>query len=169
VHERPVTYDWWVLPVEGGKADRLETNESFEQVRVPFSEIQGGLKQPHAWLQDGNWIVFSGAVGDGATNLWRVRISPEDARVLGEPQRLTAGTGESDPSVSRDGRIAFVTSTTDRDIWSLPIDANRAEVQGELERVVLGLSDDCFYVDIGRWSKVGLHIRSLRQFRHLAA
>jgi Tol biopolymer transport system component len=142
VHGRPVTYDWWVLPVEGGKADRLETNESFEQVRVPFSEIQGGLKQPHAWLQDGNWIVFSGAVGDGATNLWRVRISPEDARVLGEPQRLTAGTGESDPSVSRDGRIAFVTSTTDRDIWSLPIDANRAEVQGELERVVLGLSDD---------------------------
>ena len=59
VHGRPVIYDWWVLPVEGGKADRLETNESFEQVRVPFSEIQGGLKQPHAWLQDGNWIVFS--------------------------------------------------------------------------------------------------------------
>ena len=89
------------------------------------------------------WL-FSGAVGDGATNLWRVRISPEDARVLGEPQRLTAGTGESDPSVSRDGRIAFVNSTTERDIWSLPIDANRAEVQGELERVVSGLSDDAF-------------------------
>ena len=89
-------------------------------------------------------MVFGGAIGGAAANLWQVRISPSDARLVGEPQRLTSGTGEEDPSASQDGRIAFVNPDRDWDIWSLPLDANRAEVRGEPERVVSALSDELY-------------------------
>ena len=35
--------------------------------------------------------------GGGASNLWRVQISADGRRLIGEPQRLTSGTGERDP------------------------------------------------------------------------
>ena len=53
-----------------------------------------------------------------------------------------AGTGEEWPSASQDGRIAFVSSTVDWDIWSLLLNPNLAEVRGELERVVSGVSTE---------------------------
>ena len=63
---------------------------------------------------------------------------------MGEPQWLTSGVGERSPAASQDGRFAFVSSTFDWDIWSLPLEANRAEVRGEPERVVSGLSNDVY-------------------------
>jgi Tol biopolymer transport system component len=95
-------------------------------------------------MADGNRVVFVGAIGGAAANLWQARISPSDGRLVGEPQRLTSGTGEEDPSASQDGRIAFVNPVRDWDIWSLPLDANRAEVRGEPERVVSGLSSELY-------------------------
>ncbi len=74
--------------------------------------------------------------------------------LIGEPQRLTSGTGEQSPSATQDGRIAFVDAIQDWDIWKLPIDASQAEVRGDPERVVSGLSFDAF-------PSISIHAQSL--------
>ncbi len=134
--------DWWVVPVEGGKAIKLGATELLEDFgldaqnllfrRLPIS--------PQDWLADGNRLVFSAGLRRGPANLWQVRISPGDWRLVGQPERLTAGTGETDPSTAVDGRIAFSSPAQDWDIWSLPIDADRAKVLGRPERFISGLS-----------------------------
>ena len=134
--------DWWLVPVGGGDAVNLGLRELFEQTGLQLTERRSSPR-PVTWLEQENWVIFRAAMRDGGTrNVWRIRISSDDARVLGEPQRLTAGTGEAQPSAAQDGRIAFVSSTVDWDIWSLPLDPDRAEVRGEPERVVSGLSTE---------------------------
>ena len=142
---KQIDLDWWLVPVAGGEPVRLGARELFEKHGiVPTGTARTSFPAPRAWLADGNRVVFGGAIVGAAANLWQVRISPSDARLVGEPQRLTSGTGEEDPSASQDGLIAFVNPARDWDIWSLPLDANRAEVRGELERVVSGLSDEVY-------------------------
>ncbi len=135
--------DWWLVPAAGGEPVRLGARELFEKHGIARTGTAGkSFPAPRTWIADGNRVVFGGAIVGAAANLWQVRISPSDGRLFGEPQRLTSGTGEEDPSASQDGRIAFVNPARDWDIWSLPLDANRAEVRGEPERVVSGLSDE---------------------------
>ena len=133
--------DWWILPAEGGDAVSLGFRELSEAKGLQL----GGRGRPTSWLEEGNWLIFSARMREGGTrHLWRIQVSPGDGRLLSEPQRLTAGTGEGQPSASQDGRIAFVSSTVDWDIWSLPLNADLAEVSGQPERIVSGLSTDWF-------------------------
>ena len=68
---------------------------------------------------------------------------PESWRVSGAPQRATFGTtDEAAASVTSDGRMVFISRTMGADIWSLPIDANRAKVEGPLKRVTQDAADD---------------------------
>ncbi len=147
---KQINLDWWLVPAAGGEPVRLGARELFERHGI----VRGGtavgdtnwrdFPAPRAWLADGNRVVFGGSIAGAAANLWQVRISPSGARLVGGPQRLTSGTGEEDPSVSQGGRIAFVNAARDWDIWSLPLDADRAEVRGEPERVVSGLSNELY-------------------------
>ena len=89
-------------------------------------------------------MIFDARTRGGTQNLWRIQISPEQGTLLGEPQKLTAGIGEEASSAAQDGRIAFMSVSENWDIWSLPLDANRAEVTGEPERIVSGLSTDWY-------------------------
>ena len=142
---KQIDLDWWLVPAAGGEPVRLGARELFERHGIVRAGTAGSsFPTPRAWLADGNQVVFGGAIVGAAANLWQVRISPSDARLVGEPQRLTSGTGEEDPSASQGGRIAFVNPARDWDIWSLPLDANRAEVRGEPKRVVSGLSDEVY-------------------------
>ena len=133
--------DWWTVPVEGGAAVPLGARDLFLQRDIQ-QMFQQRFISPHQWVADGNYVLFHAASGGGASNLWRVQISADGRRLIGEPQRLTSGTGEQDPSATQDGRIAFVNAIQDWDIWKLPIDANAAGVRGEPERVISGLSRD---------------------------
>ena len=133
--------DWWTVPVEGGEAVPLGARDLFLQRDIQ-QMFQQRFISPHQWVADGNYVLFHAASGGGASNLWRVQISADGRRLIGEPQRLTSGTGEQDPSATQDGRIAFVNAIQDWDIWKLPIDANAAGVRGEPERVISGLSRD---------------------------
>ena len=143
---KQIDLDWWLVPAAGDEPVRLGARELFERHGIVGARTAGrsSFPTPRAWLADGNRVVFGGAIVGAAANLWQVRISPSDARLVGEPQRLTSGTGEEDPSASQGGRIAFVNPARDWDIWSLPLDADRAEVRGEPERVVSGLSDELY-------------------------
>ena len=130
---RFVEFDWWVVPVQGGRAIRLDAAQVLENAGL-------ALGAPFAWLADGNRIPFTGSLRGGATNLWQVRISPDDWRLASEPRRLTSGTGEDAPSAASDGLIAFTSSSLNWDIWRLRVDMNRAEAIGTPERVITGLS-----------------------------
>ena len=141
-HEVTVTFDWWVVSVEGGEAVSLGMRELLENAGIRLARNPRERPRPMAWLADGNRVLFSAAIVDGGENVWQVRLRPSNWSIAGGIQRLTSGVGEQDPSASQDGRFAFVSATLDWDIWSLPLDANRAEVLGEPESVVSGLSND---------------------------
>jgi tricorn protease-like protein len=105
---------WYVVPATRGKTVRTRQAKRL---------IIGG--QPFAWCSD-NDIVFS-----RGANVWRVALAPGSFELRGEPHRLTAGTGEYWPSVTTDGRFAFGDVTTSEHLWSLALDADGAEVQGD--------------------------------------
>ena len=135
--------DWWTVPSEGGEAVALGARELFLQSGIVSDRWLTWI-QPQQWMADGNYVLFSADSRGGASNLWQVQLSADGRSLIGEPQRLTSGTGEQSPSATQDGRIAFVDAIQDWDIWKLPIDANAVEVRGEPERVISGLSRDNF-------------------------
>ena len=140
---RAVELDWWLVPAEGGDAIALGIGEPLE----PLGVQRGGrdtFPRPSVWLANGSWVVFDAQTTGGTRNLWRVRISASEQRLVGAPRKLTAGIGEEAATVSRDGRIAFMHASENFDIWRLPLDANRAVVTGEPERIVSGLGTDDF-------------------------
>jgi Tol biopolymer transport system component len=65
-----------------------------------------------------------------------------EGRAKTQPQRLTSGTDEAEPSASLDGRIAFTSRRSDFDIWSVPIDPNQGKPRGPLERLIGGATQD---------------------------
>ncbi len=150
------TMDWRIAPVGGGEAVPLGARDLFSRNAVQPNQHKRRWTwfEPQQWMADENYVLFSASSSGGTSNLWRVQLSADGRRLVGEPQRLTSGTGERDPSATRDGRIAFVDAIRDWDIWKLPIDANTAEVLGEPERVVSGLSYDAF-------PSISIHAQSL--------
>jgi Tol biopolymer transport system component len=102
----------WLIPARGGAGRPLTTDEA-------------AYLDP-AWSPGGRWIYAASFKDQGTTALWRVSISDRSA------QRLTMGTGpERHPSLaSRGGRVAYSTSTSNRDVevldratgerWRLP-------------------------------------------------
>ena len=140
---RALELNWWLVPVEGGDAVALGVREIFAAAGLQLGGFFS-FPDPDTWSAEGNWVVFDARTQGGTRNLWRIRVSPTEKRLLGQPQKLTAGIGEESASASRDGRLAFMNVRQNSDIWSLPIDANRAEVTGEPERIVSGLSRERF-------------------------
>ena len=136
--------DWWLVAAEDGEAVPLAFREPFEAAGLVRASGWGSYPVPRTWLREGNWLIFDARTRGGTRNLWRIRISPEQGTLLGKPQKLTAGIGEEGASAAQDGRIAFMNIGDNWDIWSLLLDANRAEVTGEPERIVSGLSTDWY-------------------------
>ena len=131
--------DWYVAAIPGGLPVATEARGVL--LREGFQAFQG-LPFPEAWVRTGNRILFHGIIGD-SSNLWQVALSLEKRRVSGTPQRATFGTtDEAAASVTSDGRMVFISRTMGADIWSLPIDANRARLQGPLKRVTQDAADD---------------------------
>ena len=135
--------DWWVVPVEGGEATELGISSLFEDMAIRLQGTPRMRPRPSVWLADEDRVLFSAAIGDGGENIWQVRLAPGTFEV-GDLQRLTSGVGETMPSAAANGLLAFVSSTRDQDLWTLPLDANRAEVLGEPERVLETSSDELF-------------------------
>jgi serine/threonine protein kinase len=130
--------DWYVISVKGG--DPIRTAARSAMLREGFEAFHG-LPTPDAWVGNGNRLIFHGHVGD-SWNTWQALISPDSWRV-DSPQRVTFGTtDEAAAATTSNGRMVFMSRTSGADIWSLPIDANRARVRGERTRVTQDLADD---------------------------
>lgn len=109
-------------------------------------DLLTSLPVPGVWTE--GHIVFAASRGD-SRNVWQIAIDPHTFQVIGEAQRLTSGTGiEGDPSVVYMGpdshklRLVFSSLTENGDIWSVPMDTNRAKVLGALQRLTSDVASD---------------------------
>jgi Tol biopolymer transport system component/tRNA A-37 threonylcarbamoyl transferase component Bud32 len=128
--------DWWIAPAAGGTAYKTGALETFRRAGMASPP---GEKQihPDTWTADGG-VVFSAILG-GTTNIWQIAMSPKSRQVTGAPQRLTLGTNLEVQarlaSIPEGSRMVFASLTRSVDLWTLPVDANRAKVTGELRRL----------------------------------
>ena len=106
--------DLHVMPVAGGEVKRL----TFDQTLIGIGSGSGVGSL--AWTADGREIVFSSSRGGSLSHLWRVALSG------GEPVRIEGvGPLAFSPAVSpRGGRLAYVQSFNDLNIWRVPLDEN---------------------------------------------
>jgi Tol biopolymer transport system component len=70
-----------------------------------------------AWTADGRAIVFSSGTPHSPT-LYKIALSGPDRRAA-KPERLSLGDGARQPTISRQGRLAYVRFTIDANIWRM--------------------------------------------------
>lgn len=119
-------YDWWFVPLAGGDA-------------VPTHSL-GRLRSAGARVGDettaGGWYADQLIVSAGDA-LWSLGLRP--GRPAEAVRRLTFGPApERRPAVSTGGVVAFETSTSMHNVWSLPLDAETGRALGEPARITDG-------------------------------
>ena len=108
-------------PLEKGRSIRF---------RGPDGEL--GVYYFFSWSPTGDEIVFSSREGDGGDpRLWVGNLTQLTARPFGASLEW-----ELMPAISRDGRVAFVTTPMDWDVFEIPLDAP------ELRPLVVGARFD---------------------------
>jgi eukaryotic-like serine/threonine-protein kinase len=129
--------DWYIAGMQGGAPRRTTAREALRRERF---EAFRELPTPDAWAA-GNRVIFHAHVGDSG-NTWQTPIDPATGQV-GAARRITFGTtDEAAAATSADGRMVFISRTSGTDIWTLPVEADRARVRGVLTRVTQDLADD---------------------------
>ena len=119
VHARPdpaMEPEWWIVPLDGGSRINTGLIERFREAGM-FT-----LPMGPAWVEDS--LVFS-AAGTRAqgVRLYRQRFVPSTFHAAGAPEQLTTGSESAWlPSIAA-GRLAFLSSRADANIWSVPVDA----------------------------------------------
>lgn len=122
--------DFWVVPIDGSPAIatgllRDLRSRGFNTQWTPFA----------TWISDRS-IVFSGRNNEG-WSLWRQELD-DRFRPIGDPEQLTTGTTlDWWPSFAA-GRLVFVSSHPDINLWSLPADTRTGTVTGVLRRITRG-------------------------------
>lgn len=127
-------HDWWVIPfATGGQARKsgvLPALSSFSQKNT------GNRLNEDLWEWHGGYVYFSSPIAD-SSSIWRLRFSPGSTGVDpgAPPERLTYGTGlDTQPAIGG-GRIAFASSISNIDVWTLPMNPNTGEPHGAPQRV----------------------------------
>jgi len=122
------SFDWWIAPLDGSApvlCPMLGEDFAFD---------------PFAWRGDS--IYFTRDDKD-RTKIGEVRIDPKTFKPAEAPRALTAGTtNEYSPSISKDGKLVFSSIEANSDLYSVPLDANRAKVRGEPERLMKVIGAD---------------------------
>ncbi len=125
-------FDWWVVPVEGGPAT---STRAFDLLREKGFSGAAESEAPRVASWRGNDLLFSARRGD-STNVWKVHIDSSTSRVMGDPQRLTSGTGlDAYPSLTANGRLLFASLTNSSDVWIVPGGGDSARAAGQPQRV----------------------------------
>jgi Tol biopolymer transport system component len=120
----------WVLPIDGSPP--IETG-LLRFLRE--KEFNTSWTPMPAWVAE-NELVFSGRNRDG-WSLWRERLT-DGFRPAGEPERLTTGTAlDWWPSFAA-GRLVYVSSHPDSNLWSIPADTTNGKIAGPLRRLTRG-------------------------------
>ena len=124
-----VELDCWIVPLDGGTP--LDTG-------VMKRGRQQGLiviTPSPAWEGDS---IFYTAAGRQGVHIWRQRVSPQTFDAIGAPEVMTPwGDYAFFPWVSR-GRLCFVGTHGDTNLWSVAIDAATGNAHGPLRRLTRG-------------------------------
>jgi serine/threonine protein kinase/Tol biopolymer transport system component len=139
----PGRLDLWVTPIDGGAPALTGLRAAMSTRNAGFvGPVPGNLTA--AASRDGVKLIFAARSGDIA-NLWRTSLSSRTWQVNGPIERITFGTAdESAPSLSADGRLAFASTLSNIDLWSLPVNADLARTTGALTRLTTDPSADVF-------------------------
>ena len=121
--------DYWIVPVDGGEPTDTGALQRLRQ-RGCFP-----ITLPASWL--GNSLVFSVITMEGV-RLARQALSPATLLPKGDAELLTHG-GELDcfPTANA-GRLAFVRTHMDQNLWSIDVDAATGMPRGPLRRLTRG-------------------------------
>ena len=93
-------------------------------------------RSPPYW-QAGNTIVFGGRTGE-TENVFEVRLSPVDWKIVGRPAQRTHGPAEIQPVPAANGRLLFVDGLRNFDIWSVGLDLSRFVTTSEPTPLITG-------------------------------
>ena len=122
--------DWYVAPLDGGKATRMNVADVCG--RRGLSELI-----PHAWVE-GDEVVFSAKFGD-SRNIWRLPISQRNWTAKAPPKRMTSGTGMEShgtlAAVLPSARLVFSVLNFRINLWTVPLDASGTRVAGPATRI----------------------------------
>ncbi|MCX6621748.1 MAG: hypothetical protein NTY38_11880, partial [Acidobacteria bacterium] len=129
-------FDWKTVPAEGGQATSTGAGEIFRRFGLGNHVY---LPIPGDWV--GDRMVFSAGKGHTCT-LWRLRFSPRNWQVAGEPEQFTSGPGPDTfprAAVDAGGRTRIVFSRENRtsNLWSLPFAETGAEQRLTYDPAVL--------------------------------
>ncbi len=107
------SFDWWFVPIDGRPP-----------VRTTILDRPGwrdASDQDQEWFSVGAW-TSSGALLAMRGSLWSLPLSQATGRPDGQARRLAFGAGTyQHPTASRDGRIVFAETTTDRIVERAPL------------------------------------------------
>jgi hypothetical protein len=129
-----------MISISGGKVEEITPPP------LLASETQAPL--PLAWTMPDRSsryqrVIFGRSAGD-TYNLFLAAIT-SDGKVTSDPEQLTFATGfATSPSISESRRMAFDSSTGSTNLWSIPVETDRARVTGERKSVtqVEGVRND---------------------------
>jgi Tol biopolymer transport system component len=121
--------DYWIISADGrfvestGILHRLR-----ERGLMP-------LTFPVAWVADA--LVFSVVTPRGVT-IWRQRLASGTLQATGEPECLTRVTEFGSFVTGARGRVAFVSTHPDQNLWSVAVDPATGMSRGPLRRLTRG-------------------------------
>lgn len=119
----PTGHAWWIVPVAGGEAARLEGVPEWPTWLGRFA---------HAWR--GEHIYYAEGEPINGSTLFRLRVVPRPWRGAGDPEKLASYAGVAlSASVSAGGRMVFPSLTPTQNIWSAPREAGTGVAAGPLE------------------------------------
>ncbi len=124
---------WCVISLNGEPSRRTGLFDILK--RQGFSIGRNRIPRVSQWTR--GFLLFSAVYGD-AFNVWRMPVSDE-GRSLGRAERLTSGTTlEASGLLTTSGDLIFSSLNLVQSIWSLPLDADRARLTGELKKITDG-------------------------------
>lgn len=121
--------EWWLVPIDGGSP--LNTGLIQRLREAGMFTLPSGA----AWLDDS--LVFSTA-GPKGICLHRQRIALPTFQPTGPLERLTAGGESASLPTAAAGRVAFLSSREDANLWSIAVDGDTGIAGGTLRRLTRG-------------------------------
>ncbi len=117
-------FDWWVFAPDGRSSSKTGAFQAFRKQGFPLEFVENTYPpRISQWI--GDELIFSVGTGD-STNIWSIRLSPDNLRVEGAPRRLTSGEGlQSQPQRIPGDRLVFTGFSKSANLWSLSVDTNR--------------------------------------------
>jgi Tol biopolymer transport system component len=122
--------DWWIAPVDGGSPTNTGLVQLFRE-RGMFT-----IPTSVAWVDDA--VVFSAAGPPHGVCLYRQRLTRSTFQPAGTAEQLSVGIESSWLPSAGGGRVAFVSSRADSNLWSVPVDAMTGVAHGPLRRMTRG-------------------------------